>query len=56
LLGKVVRAMASGQSVSSVTHNREITVHQATELLNVWRNILVKLLDEGAIFSIEVGL
>ncbi|MCU0542060.1 MAG: helix-turn-helix domain-containing protein [Oscillatoriaceae cyanobacterium Prado104] len=55
LLGQVVRAMASGQAVSIVTHNRELTVHQAADLLNVSRKFLVKLLDEGAIPYIEVG-
>lgn len=55
LLGQVVRAMASGQSVSIVTHNCELTVHQAANLLNVSRSFLVKLLDEGAIPYIEVS-
>lgn len=55
LLGQIVRAMASGQAVSIVTHNRELTVHQAAELLNVSRSFIVKLLDEGAIPYIEVG-
>ncbi|MEG4202143.1 excisionase family DNA-binding protein [Microcoleus sp. Pol12A5] len=55
LLGQIVRAMASGQAVSIVTHNRELTVHQAADLLNVSRSFLVKLLDEGAIPYIEVG-
>lgn len=54
LLGQVVRAMASGQAVSIVTHNRELTVHQAADLLNVSRSFLVKLLDEGAIPYIEI--
>jgi len=55
LLGQIVRAMASGQAVSIVTHNRELTVHQAADLLNVSRAFIVKLLDEGAIPYIEVG-
>lgn len=55
LLGQIVRAMASGQAVSIVTHNRELTVNQAADLLNVSRSFIVKLLDEGAIPSIEVG-
>jgi excisionase family DNA binding protein len=55
LLGQIVRAMASGQAVSIVTHNRELTVHQAADLLNVSRSFIVKLLDEGAIPYIEVG-
>jgi excisionase family DNA binding protein len=55
LLGQIVRAMASDQAVSIVTHNRELTVHQAADLLNVSRSFLVKLLDEGAIPYIEVG-
>ncbi|MEG5037720.1 MULTISPECIES: helix-turn-helix domain-containing protein [unclassified Microcoleus] len=55
LLGQIVRAMASGQAVSIVTHNRELTVHQAADLLNVSRSFIVKLLDEGAIPYIELG-
>ncbi|MEG4581224.1 excisionase family DNA-binding protein [Microcoleus sp. MON1_C5] len=55
LLGQIVRAMASGQAVSIVTHNRELTVHQAADFLNVSRSFIVKLLDEGAIPYIEVG-
>lgn len=55
LLGQVVRAMASGQVISIVPHNRELTVHQAADLLNVSRSFIVKLLDEGAIPYIEVG-
>lgn len=55
LLGQIVRAMASGQAVSIVTHNRELTVHQAADILNVSRSFIVKLLDEGAIPYIEVG-
>jgi excisionase family DNA binding protein len=55
LLGQIVRAMASGQAVSIVTHNRELTVHQAADLLNVSQKFLVKLLDERAIPYIELG-
>ncbi|WP_445176081.1 excisionase family DNA-binding protein [Microcoleus sp.] len=55
LLGQIVRAMVSDQAVSIVTHNRELTVHQAADLLNVSRSFIVKLLDEGAIPYIEVG-
>lgn len=54
LLGQVVRAMASGKAVSIVTHNRELTVQQAADILNVSRSFLVKLLDEGAIPFIEI--
>jgi excisionase family DNA binding protein len=55
LLGQIVRAMASGQAVSIVTHNRELTTQQAADILNVSRPFLVKLLDEGAIPCIKVG-
>ncbi len=55
LLGQVVRAMASGQVISIVPHNRELTTQQAADILNVSRLFLVKLLDEGAIPYIKVG-
>ena len=55
LLDQVVRAMASGQAVSIVTHNCELTVHQAADILNVSQSFFVKLLDEGVIPYVEIG-
>lgn len=47
--------MASEQAISIVCQNRELTTQQATDILNVSRPFLVKLLDEGAIPCIKVG-
>ncbi|AFZ06278.1 DNA binding domain protein, excisionase family [Oscillatoria nigro-viridis PCC 7112] len=55
LLGQVVRAMASGQAISLVPHNREITTQEAADILNVSRPFLVKLLEKGEIPYIKVG-
>jgi excisionase family DNA binding protein len=55
LFGQIVRAMSSGQGVSIVTYNSELTVHQAANLLNVSQSFILKLLEEGAIPYIEVG-
>ena len=55
LLGQVVRAMASGQVISIVRHNRELTTQQAADILNVSRPFLVKLLENGEIPYIKVG-
>lgn len=55
LLGQVVHAMASGQVISIVHHNRELTTQQAADILNVSRPFLVKLLEKGEIPYIKVG-
>jgi len=55
ILGQVVRAMASGQAISIVRHNRELTTQQAADILNVSRPFLVKLLENGEIPHIKVG-
>ena len=55
LLGQVVRAMASGQVISIVPHNRTLTTQQAADILNVSRPFLVKLLENGEIPYIKVG-
>mgnify|MGYP000152558979 CR=1 FL=1 len=55
LLGQVVRAMASGQVISIVPHNRALTTQQAADILNVSRPFLVKLLENGEIPYIKVG-
>ncbi|MCC3407729.1 MAG: helix-turn-helix domain-containing protein [Microcoleus sp. PH2017_10_PVI_O_A] len=55
LLGQVVQAMASGQAISIVRHNRELTTQEAANILNVSRPFLVKLLENGEITHIKVG-
>jgi excisionase family DNA binding protein len=55
VLGQVVRAMASGQAISIVRHNRELTTQEAANILNVSRPFLVKLLENGEIPHIKVG-
>lgn len=55
VLGQVVQAMASGQAISIVRHNRELTTQEAANILNVSRPFLVKLLDNGEIPHIKVG-
>ncbi|MBE9165646.1 helix-turn-helix domain-containing protein [Tychonema sp. LEGE 06208] len=55
LLGQVVQAMTSGQAISIVRHNRELTTQEAANILNVSRPFLVKLLEKGEIPYIKVG-
>lgn len=54
-LRQVVSAMASGQSVSLVPEDCEMTTQEAADLLNVSRPYLIKLLEEGEIPFITVG-
>jgi excisionase family DNA binding protein len=55
VLLQVVHAMASGQAISIVPQEQELTTQQAAEFLNVSRPYLIKLLEQGDIPYIKVG-
>jgi len=55
LLGKVVHALARGEAVSIVPVQKELTTREAADLLNVSRQYLVRLLDQGVIPCHKVG-
>lgn len=54
-LCQVVRAMASGQKVTIVPSDREMTTQEAADFLNVSRPYLIKLLEQGEIPYTKVG-
>jgi len=55
LLMEILEAMAAGQSIALIPENAELTTAQASEMLNVSRPFLIKLLDEGKIPYRKVG-
>ena len=55
LLERVVEVLARGDSITVVSVGREVTTQQAAGLLNVSRQYLVRLLDEGRIAFRKTG-
>lgn len=55
LLRQIVSVLARGDAVTVVPVHKQLTSQQAADLLNVSRQYLVRLLDEGAIPYTKTG-
>jgi len=51
----IVNALARGQTITVIPHNKELTTQAAADLLHVSRPHLIKLLDAGQLPSHRVG-
>jgi excisionase family DNA binding protein len=51
----ILGAMASGQGITLIPENAELTTVQAADILNVSRPFMIKLLEEGALPYRKVG-